>query len=239
MIHAEMRPGGRFQNQNCQAYSLHSQDFLIAATIACVDLYNGYQFQASGRESGDVYTWGVEKREEMMAALQRSKDIWDEAKDFSMDAFKASGVMGMMLDKLNMGQQSKDGKAAGAVFEPQDEKQNAAMTLGLLSSGVSPGPNSTNAGQIGDTNLKMADSPLPQDGVPNMEQIPAQAPSPFSNMFGQMNDTQPLNLDWVSIQKVKGNPQSSGITNKVEIGGLGQLHTKRQSREFKPILAHV
>lgn len=198
MTHTETRPGGRFQNTKCQAYSLHSQDFLIAATIVCVDLYNGYQFRAAGRDSGDVYTWGVEKRDEMVAALQRSKEIWDEIKDYSIDAWKASGVLGMMLEKLNMGQQNKDNKSGGPVFEPQDEKQNAAMTLGLLSSGMSPQPNSTSAGQFGDTNLKMADSPLPQDVMPNLDQIPAQAPSPF-NMFGQMNDMQTLNLDWVSM----------------------------------------
>lgn len=213
MMHAETRPGGRFQNRKCQAYSLHSQDFLIAATIVCVDMYNGYQFQATGRESGDVYTWGVEKREEMVAALQRSKKIWDEIKDFSIDAWKASGVMGMMLDKLIMGHQNKEGKAAGSAFEPQDEKQNAAMTLGLLSSGMSPAPNSTNAGQLADTNLKMADSPLPPEGVSNADQIPAQVPSPFNNMFGQVNDMQPLNLDWVSIQAIQGKHQSCKIAN--------------------------
>lgn len=201
MMFAETLPGGRFHNQKCQAYSLQSQDFLIAATIVCVDLYYGYQLHNAGRDSGDVYTWGIEKQEEMVAALRRSKEIWDEVKDFSIDAWKASTVMGLMLEKLNMGQHSKDGKSGGAAFEPQDEKQNAAMTLGLLSSGMSPAPNSTNAGQFGDTNLKMADSPVPQDGMPNMDQIPAQAPSPFSNMFGQMNDMQPLNLDWVSVPK--------------------------------------
>jgi hypothetical protein len=197
VMHAETKPGGRLHKREGHTYSLHSQDFLIAATIVCVDLYNGYQLRAAGRDSGDVYIWGVEKKDEMMTALRLSKEIWDGARDCSIDAWKASGVMGMMLEKLNMGQQSKDSKPAGPVFEPQDEKQNAAMTLGLLSSGVSPVPNSTSAGQFGDTNLKMGDSPLPHDAMINMEQVPAQAPSPFS-MFGPMNDMQPLNLDWVS-----------------------------------------
>ncbi|KAK2758715.1 hypothetical protein FQN54_003405 [Arachnomyces sp. PD_36] len=197
-MHAETQPGGRLHAQRCHAYySLQSQDFLVAATIVAVDLYTGAQLRAAGRESGDIFTWGSEKREEMMTALQHSKDIWEELKDYSIDAWKAAGMLGMLLGKLNMGQQqSKEGKPSGPVFEPQDEKQNAAMTLGLLSSGMSPLPTSTGAGQFGDGNLKMADSPLPHDGMTSMDQIPAQAPSPFSNMFGQMNEMQPLNLDW-------------------------------------------
>jgi hypothetical protein len=148
--------------------------------------------QVSGRPSGDTYTWGRERRDEMMAALQRSKEIWDESRDVSMEAWKASNVIGVMLSKLLM-QAPGIEDTPSANFEPADEKQNAAMTLGLLSSGMSP----MNPGPppFTDPMFKMSDSPMGTGMGTGAAEIPG-ALSPFSSMFGQMPDMQ-VNLDWV------------------------------------------
>lgn len=191
ILHAETR-NGRLRGRSALVSSLSSADYLLAATIVCLDLYQGYQLQASRRPSTDTYTWGRERREEMMAAIQRSKDIWDELRDESMEAWKASSVLGVMLTKLHSTIPGVENGTGNAMFEPQDEKQNAAMTLGLLSSGMSP----MNPGPppYTDPAMKMSDSPLPSGPTdwPNPM-------SPFSSMFGQMPDMQ-VNLDWVSIR---------------------------------------
>lgn len=140
----------------------------------------------------------------MMTALQRSKEIWDEMRDKSMEAFKASSILGIMLTKLQCAIPGSENGAGNVSFEPQDEKQNAAMTLGLLSSGMSPmnpGPS-----PYSDPMFKMADSPMP--GVGSTE-IPGPA-SPFSSMFGQMPDMQ-VNLDWVSLP---ANTKMVGVLGK-------------------------
>ncbi|THC98523.1 hypothetical protein EYZ11_002031 [Aspergillus tanneri] len=191
MLHAECRPTGRLQSKQNRVAALCSTDFLLAATIVCLDLYHGHQLQAGGRASGDTFAWGRERRDEMLAAIQCSKEIWDELRDDALEAWKASGALGVMLSRLNLG--FSDGNTAAPTFEPQDEKQSAAMTLGLLSSGMTPmnqGPSPFNDGS-----LKMETS-LPMSGGFGTTTADANgAPSPFSSMFGQMPDMQ-LNLDW-------------------------------------------
>lgn len=128
-----------------------------------------------------------------MAAIQLTKEIWDESRDISMEAWKASSVLGVMLSKLLMPTPGIE-NTPGTGFEPADEKQNAAMTLGLLSSGMSP----MNPGPppFADPMFKMSDSPMGAGSGAGTAEMPG-ALSPFSSMFGQMPDMQ-VNLDWVS-----------------------------------------
>ncbi|KAJ5698605.1 hypothetical protein N7462_000610 [Penicillium macrosclerotiorum] len=202
ILRAETREG-RLRGRSNIVSAMNSADFLLAATIVCLDLYQGYQLQASGRPSGDTYTWGRERRDEMMAAIQRSREIWDELRDESIDAWKASNLLGVMLAKLHSIPGLENGSGAvPAMFEPQDEKQNAAMTLGLLSSGMSP----MNPGPppFTDPMFKL-DSPMPTSGVgaPSAE-MPGPL-SPFSSMFGTMPDMQ-VNLDWDAWDTYIQNP---------------------------------
>ncbi|PWY71078.1 hypothetical protein BO94DRAFT_263166 [Aspergillus sclerotioniger CBS 115572] len=191
LLHTETRPTGRLRSRHNRVTSLGSTDYLLAATIICIDLYNGQRLQAAGRVSNDSYAWGRERRDEMLAALQRSKEIWEELQDETMEAWKAGGALGVMLAKLNLG--FPESTAAAPTFEPQDEKQSAAMTLGLLSSGMSP----MNPGHqsLNDISYKMAEAPLPAQGAFGTTADMPGAPSPFNTMFGQMPDMQ-LNLDW-------------------------------------------
>ena len=192
-LHAETRTG-RLRGRQNLITSLSSTDFLLAATIVCLDLYQGYQLQATGRSSGDTYTWGRERRDEMMAAIQRSKEIWDELRDESMEAWKASCILGVMLSKLHSTIPGLENSTGNTMVEIQDEKQNAAMTLGLLSSGMSP--MNTGPSPFAEPVFRMADSPMP--GVVSASADVAGGPlSPFSSMFSQMPDMQ-ANLDWVS-----------------------------------------
>jgi hypothetical protein len=171
--------------------SLGSSDFLLAATILCLDLYHGYQVQNASRTSADKYAWGRERQEEIFAAVQQSKDIWDELRDETMEAWKAGGALGVMLSRLRRG--APEGTPVTPAFEPQDEKQSAAMTLGLLSSGMTPVNQGT---AFNDMPLKLSDTPLPTLGGYNGVEVTSGASSVFNNMFGQMPDMQ-ANLDWV------------------------------------------
>ncbi|KAJ5818209.1 hypothetical protein N7474_003800 [Penicillium riverlandense] len=202
ILSVENGPSGRLRRGLGRVSSLTSADFLLAASIVCLDLYHGFQLQAAGRPSGDTYTWGRERREEMMAAIRQSKEIWDQLGDESMEAWKASGILGVMLGKLNTIPGLENGAAPNIPFEPQDEKQNAAMTLGLLSSGMSP----MNSGPASfpDPMFKTTGSPLPTAGMSNPTEISG-ALSPFSSMFGQMPDMQ-VNLDWDAWDTYLQNP---------------------------------
>ncbi|KAJ9381434.1 transcriptional regulator family: Fungal Specific TF [Paecilomyces variotii] len=194
ILHGETRPNGRLRALTHQVMSLSSNDFLLAATVVCLDLYHGLQLQAAGRPSGDTYAWGVERRDEMLATIRRSKEIWDDLRDQSIEAWKASSILGVMLTKLHLAPQGTETSTASApAFESQDEKENAAMTLGLLSSGMSP-LNSGTAG-FSDPTFRMAETLSPPGGGLGVPGIPQGATSPFS-MLGVMPDMQPVNLDW-------------------------------------------
>ncbi|OJJ88757.1 Zn(II)2Cys6 transcription factor [Aspergillus glaucus CBS 516.65] len=193
MLHEETKPTGRLRSRHNRVTSLSCTDFLLASTIVCLDLHHGLRLQAAGRPSGDMYVWGRERREELLAAIGRCKEIWDELRDETLEAWKASGVMGVMLSKLNLGfLATENGGGVAQPFEPQDEKQNAAMTLGLLSSGMNP-MNNNGPPAFADPTFKMSDPSLAQGGLGSADV--ATAASPFSAMFGQMPDMQ-LNLDW-------------------------------------------
>lgn len=105
-----------------------------------------------------------------------------------MEAYKASGVLRVMLTKLTFSQpQPADNTANPTLLEVPDEKQNAAMTLGLLSSGMSPQ-------HPGTSSFAGIDSSLPSAGF-GVTSADLGFTSPFG-MFGQVPDMQ---LDWVSL----------------------------------------
>ncbi|KAJ6103396.1 hypothetical protein N7486_005823 [Penicillium sp. IBT 16267x] len=212
ILHTESR-NGRLRGRQNLLSSISSTDFLLAASIVSLDLYHGYTLQASGRPSGDTYTWGHERRDEMTAAIQRSKDIWDETRDNSMEAFKASSILGVMLGKLHNNLPGLENSTGNNMFEPQDEKQNAAMTLGLLSSGMSP----MNPGlsPFPDPAMRMTDSPVPAGvglGAGASAEMLSGPLSPFSTMFSQMPDMQ-ANLDWEAWDTYIQNP-NFGASNQ-------------------------
>ncbi|EAW15208.1 putative C6 transcription factor [Aspergillus clavatus NRRL 1] len=190
MLHTETRPNGRLRTRQNRVTSLSSTDFLLAASIVCFDLYHGLKLQAGGRASGDTFAWGRERRQEMVGALQRSKEIWDDMSDETLEAWKAAAVLGVMLGKLKIS--FPESNATPPVFEPQDEKQSAAMTLGLLSSGMS----SMNSGSpaFNENGFKVSETPSVPAGFGPSTEVPGPL-SPFSAMFGQMPDPQ-LNFDW-------------------------------------------
>ncbi|OJJ46101.1 hypothetical protein ASPZODRAFT_67377 [Penicilliopsis zonata CBS 506.65] len=193
MLHGETGLNGHRSTKQNRLSSLCTSDFLLAATIICLDLHQTQQIQAAGRESGDIYTWGRERGEEMIAALRRSKEIWDEIRDQSLKAWKATSVLEVMLGKLHLAHPLPEPNVvAPTLFESQDEKQNAAMTLGLLSSGMSPIPTGPSA--FNDSAFKMSDANVPLSGLAPATDLPG-APSPLGSMFGQMPDMQ-VNLDW-------------------------------------------
>ncbi|KAI9681156.1 MAG: hypothetical protein M1817_002438 [Caeruleum heppii] len=146
-LHHEARPKGRLRNVRWFISSLTSHDFFLAGMVVCLDLYHGSNRKAPGHSPEAADGPDTDRRMEMVQALQRSKDIWDELKDQSMEAYKANELMSVMLAKLKT-HSGKGQEAAAAVSMATNDKMlsnfppdickpehSAAMTLGLLSSG--------------------------------------------------------------------------------------------------------
>lgn len=223
-LHYESRPGRRLHGMKVFISSITAADFLLAAMIVALDLYYGAETESGGQSSGDMYMWGLERRADMVRALEVSNDIWKETKDQSMEAFKASELLTVMLNKMKYSRNQAAGRTPqnpfpfsslssgtdSQAFElPGEEKpeHSAAMTLGMLSNGgMTPNSVSMFNGafpSIGVANSAMGD--MQSSGLTpgySMDQaangIPS-VPSPLS-FFGNGNlaGDMPTNLDWVS-----------------------------------------
>lgn len=223
-LHYESRAGHRLHGMKVFVSSLTAADFLLAAMIVALDLCYGAETEVGGQSSGDMYTWGLERRSDMIQAIEKSHDIWKETRDQSMEAYKASELLAVILRKLKSGRvqtagipgrnpfpvafpsmnNGADGQAFGAPVEEKPE-HSAAMTLGMLSSGgMTPNPTALFNGFGAATNGPPTMGDMPSSGMApgfSMEEaangIPV-APSPLS-FFGSGigNDAPPTNFDWV------------------------------------------
>jgi hypothetical protein len=216
VLSKETRSNGRLRSLKWLLTSLTKHDFLLAVMVVCLDLSHGCQYPMS-QDSSDISIWGSERRTEMMAALDRSKSVWDEMKDESVEAYKASSVLSVMLEKLKKGScpaqpvaYNSSAPATGSnvlPFTPDESRpeHSAAMTLGMLSSGgLTPNsaamferPFSTTPDI---TSVNMTEAPPVHNSTNINVDQPFGAASPFS-LFGPAGGGSldlPTNLDWVS-----------------------------------------
>ncbi|KAI9714047.1 MAG: hypothetical protein M1820_000777 [Bogoriella megaspora] len=222
-LQSEIGPGGRLRSVKWFVSSLTAHDFLLAAMIVCLDLYITAEMMKMGRGTVDMDIYSQERREAMFAALEQSVAIWENLKDHSMEAFKASKTLRVMLDKLEsskalrpIGQPYPPGFPMDTKFDDPNvaPEHSAAMTLGMLSSGgLTPNtanlfgaptqggavPNNT-AGLIPTSGERTGLTP--QYSGPEMN-VGNQGPaSPFSGLFGTSNnafqglDIPNGNIDW-------------------------------------------
>ncbi|KAH0349039.1 hypothetical protein KCU83_g5628, partial [Aureobasidium melanogenum] len=174
-LYLESRDGGKLRSVKWSISSLTTHDFLLAAMIVCLDLYHTSESDRSVIKTsssnpssplnGDV--WTQDRREQMIIALQHCASIWESLRDKSMEAYKASTQLRVMLGKLKAQEQQQtsmvggreqqmrgtnqygmrnhsfgafpNGQVSDLVEDEVPPEHSAAMTLGLLSSGgVSP-----------------------------------------------------------------------------------------------------
>jgi hypothetical protein len=225
---------GRMRSMRACINSVTTHDFLLAATILCTDLYHNREgvddaetpsTSISGG-SGSRGSVGVDppygphieqNKEDLFKTLERSRDIWREQRDLSMEAFKASEVLDMLLQKLRLPYGKSPGQLQAQQYPFPNttgdgngsmDEQNAAMTLGLLSAGgVSPNPQMQNVNQqqnsmIGGFESVFSNSmgqDQPYGGVFGAQGAP-NASNTFNSMFGNgVADFGGMNLDWVSL----------------------------------------
>ncbi|KAI5275446.1 hypothetical protein E4T47_01551 [Aureobasidium subglaciale] len=173
-LYIESRDGGKLRSVKWSISSLTTHDFLLAAMIVCLDLYhttesdrNTIKTSSSDPSSpmGDV--WTQDRRDQMITSLQHCASIWESLRDKSMEAYKASTQLRVMLGKIRAQEQQQtvmtggreqqlrsasqygmrgqsfgsftSGQVSDIVDDEVPPEHSAAMTLGLLSSGgVSP-----------------------------------------------------------------------------------------------------
>lgn len=214
--HEQTQETGRLRSMKAWSNSLTTHDYLLAATIICHDLYTNNDpaiydsfdtpsTSSTGLSGGtpDSFVPGLAyTRNDFMQALETSCGIWTTMIDVSMEAFKASELLRVMLEHFRAPRSQQTPLFPNAPG-PVNDEQNAAMTLGLLQSGQA----------------QQQQQQLQKNYFDNMDQMfqpeTVQYPGVFnagaaipnsgftSGIFGGTlgsGDYGGMNLDWVSSQ---------------------------------------
>lgn len=220
-LHRECQYGGRLRSVKWFISSLTTVDFLLAAMIVASDMYHTCRVENRPcRSAPDI--WGIDRREEMLEAIEVAVTIWDGLKDHSMEAYKAHATLSVMLDQLKKSRaarQTPNGfQAASSAFPamtPMDDanvapEHSAAMTLGMLSTGGIASNSANMFEQRYPASMaNLLNDPMPQPLTGLTAQYegqsglagPESASGPFSNIFGtnvfQNLDLPPTdNINW-------------------------------------------
>ena len=93
-LHGACQPGGLFYEHRWMLSSLSCHDFLLAAMITSLDLYESHKQSA---------TWSPDESKARAAkydALRHCHGIWMSRREFSRDARRASSILEIMLSKV-------------------------------------------------------------------------------------------------------------------------------------------
>ncbi|KAK0369340.1 fungal specific transcription factor domain-containing protein [Colletotrichum limetticola] len=237
----ESQPSGRLRSLRWFVNSIATKDFLLPAMLVALDLHHDRVAETSDdrRASESAMFWTPEQRMEMLSNLERTKEIWQGLADGSMEAFKASKVLDIILEKIKgpnpEAEVFKNESFPG--FETNPEMQsdhNAAMTLGMLSGGMTPNTAAALESSMQSTNsfsgMDFGVS-LPMTGpgmTPNFQGDIGMnnAGSPFS-MFTNFESGGdfPANFDWNAFETYTQNANWAADT------GFGQIYPGQSSPE--------
>ena len=248
--HQQSRERGRLRSLRNHVNSLTAHDYLLAATIVCTDLYStrerssgdndvstpstsvsgGSISQGSNMSTDGAYVPGLHyTRDDLVRALEESRDVWMANRDFSMEAYKASELLNVLLHHIKLPYSPNNPQSAQiSSLDPQaqgsnNDEQNAAMTLGMLHAG-GLGSNGQNTAMINATSPgALWDKTGLYSNFGTNDQLhsgvfgAANTGSPFAGGFfsGAMpigNLDSGMNLDWVS-QPCKGGGVSAFSTH--------------------------
>lgn len=224
-LYQESLPNGRLRAIKWYVNSIATKDFMLPANLIAIDLHLDAGTPGSGRHDSQsgTFSWTPEQRQEMITALERTHAIWETMADDSVEAFKASKICRIVLDKIATmsPQPAADIKADHARSNSQNyatsaaassaEAQQAALGLNMLSSGgLTPNTAALFGGSIqspGGTAYPASDPMASSAGMTMMPDFgmadgvgAAGAPVSMFDGIGDNMDFSTLNFDWDQFQ---------------------------------------
>lgn len=214
-LHRESQENGRLRSVGWYIKSIATKDFTLPAMLVVLDLHydNLARQQKTTPDCPGSFEYTTEERNSMIAKLEHTRTIWAAMADASMEAFKASKVIEIMLNKIkDPSQDSAD--VAMPTTEPTPDLPTGPVdpamsmpfnmmspgTFGDLSGSMDPfGANSGFMGMDLGTMAPPTTSSFSSEGYsqPN-------APSPMTAFgMGGMNGQVPdvgSNFDWTMFE---------------------------------------
>ena len=172
------QPGGLFYDHRWMLSSLSCHDFLLAAMITSLDLYESH------KQSASLPPEDLEAQVKKYDALKHSHSIWMSRKEISRDARRASSVLAIMLSKVP--RPNVTTKVAQGISGTTNTPTNG---LNGFEVPVRDPDNSS----CGTTAAGFADQ---QFSINNYNLANFSATDPLNTVFSELND-----IDWVSENK--------------------------------------
>lgn len=182
-LHEACRPGGRFHNESWVLGSLTIHDFLLAATIACVSLYESHNKPPAAATEADLM---AQKRK--YDVLRMSRDIWCEWRDVSKDARRAAAVLSRMLVKVPRPNASTTTTAQCTKQSPGELAQSSTSEDRLH------GAQEQSSSEDSCWNTSALETPAQQFPTDRFNPFDASVPDPLETMFGESDG-----VDWVRV----------------------------------------
>ena len=240
--HQASQERGRLRSVRSHVNSLTTHDYLLAASVLVMDLYQ-QRDRATAAEGNDVstpstsvsggsisqgsnvsqgeggYVSGLQySRDDLLRALEESQRVWQSSRDYSMEAYKASELLNVLLQQMRLpyGTDSRGPTNSQSPPQQYNSERTAAMTLNMLQNGGAQ-PSSTMSQSVpwpGDAknmaNIFPSNPDTPGFGA-NFNMPSGNSPFP-SNLFDGAwaaggGDGNNMNLDWVRSSPFFSYPQ--------------------------------
>lgn len=209
-IYRECQPNGRLRTMKWYVSST-SRDTLLPTMLVVMEVRHDHAAAGRQQDTPAACFWTPEQRQEMVQTLEDVRDIWSNLSHESVEAFKAWNILRIMLEKIKDPGPTPVGteetpNVGGNMFGNMDPgemqpEHSAAMTLGMLSGGMTPNgslqsPGGTTYPNI-DLGANMGLSSLP-DFQPDLGAAnnPASPFSMFTNLGNSNNIPLDQNFDW-------------------------------------------
>ncbi|KAI2623017.1 fungal-specific transcription factor domain-containing protein [Hypomontagnella submonticulosa] len=217
-IYRECQPNGRLRSMKWYV-SATSKDTLLPTMLVLLDLHHDNLSSASGKrqDSQAACFWTPEQRQEMISSLESVTGIWKSLSSESVEAYKAANILEIMLAKIKNPEPAPASAARpsappdglfttfGAEMLPE---HSAAMTLNMLSGGLTPTIQSPGGTTYPNIDLNMGTGTGPGTGLtpefqPGDISSINNAASPFSmftTLGGGGNMAIDHNFDWDAFE---------------------------------------
>jgi hypothetical protein len=101
-LHRESQTEGRLRTVGWYVKSIATKEFILPAMLIVLDLHYDNLAEKSGlpEDAEGAFRWTPEQRAKMVSSLEDAAVIWKSLADGSVEAFKASKTIDIMLQKL-------------------------------------------------------------------------------------------------------------------------------------------
>ncbi|KAF7542877.1 hypothetical protein G7Z17_g11196 [Cylindrodendrum hubeiense] len=208
ILHRESQSSGRLRSVHWYVKSIATKDFILPAMLVILDLhFDNIAAQASTQQQHEgTFLYTQEQRSRMTESLETAREIWKTLADTSMEAFKATKIIEIMLEKI------KNPEPGGEIHPglQSEPMQDLASSIGIdPSPSMTPSIISPNSLPEFNTGMNPFSPPNPApfmgmdfglsapEGVDmQTEGFGAAGPaSPFSSMFNNMGSASSTGID--------------------------------------------